>query len=57
MKILYHHIYEYQKGLRNPVLCTVPDSDLQFAVNRLERQSIVYLARQASNDKINIFSA
>ena len=55
MKILFHHIYEYRKGLRNLVLCTLSSDYLELAVERLEHNEIAYLIQKVSENKVNIF--
>ncbi|MCG8572225.1 MAG: DUF2023 family protein [Spirochaetes bacterium] len=55
MKVLYHHIYEYKKGLRNLVLHTL-SADLQGeAEKHLKRHKIPYIIRWVNNNKINVF--
>lgn len=55
MKIFLHHIYEYQKGVRRMVLCTLPASEKNFAVKRLEQRNIAYFIQDENGKKINIF--
>ena len=55
MKIFCHHIYEYKKGLRNLVLCTLHTEHLKSAIARLERNRIAYLVRHVSDKKVNVF--
>ena len=43
MKVLMNHIYEYKKGVRQMVLYTFNEKYRDFAVNRLEKQSIDYI--------------
>jgi len=55
MKVFIHHIYEYQKGLRNLILHTAPAKDRQGIINRLETNRIPYLISDVSKTKINVF--
>ncbi len=55
MKILCHHIYEYKKGLRNLVLCTLRSNLMDIAIDRLEKGKIAYLVQAVNENKINIF--
>jgi len=55
MKVFYHHIYEFKKGLRNLILHTMPTSDLDLAVKKLEANSIAYFIQQVTSQKVNIF--
>ncbi len=55
MKLVRHHIYEYQKGLRHLILHTA-SSDLENDIVRLlEKKNVNYLIRKASDKKINVF--
>ncbi len=55
MKVFYHHIYEYKKGLRSLVLHTLPSPYEEQAEKKLIQNKIPYLIRKLSNKKINIF--
>ncbi len=55
MKVFYHHIYEYQKGLRSLVLHTLPSQYRELAEKKLQQNAIPYLIREVSERKINIF--
>lgn len=55
MKVFCHHIYEYQKGLRNLVLHTLPRSQQDAAEERLRKLQIAYKIQDVSINKINIF--
>jgi hypothetical protein len=55
MKILTHHIYEYKRGLRKLVLCTIHSSLLETAKKKLEQNNITYLVQKVSEHKVNIF--
>lgn len=55
MKILTHHIYEYQKGLRNLVMHTLPACQLDLATDKLHRFGIDYHIHTGQRDKIVVF--
>ncbi len=55
MKVFYHHIYEYKKGLRSLVLHTLPADCREGAETKLSQNSIPYLIRSVNDRKINIF--
>lgn len=55
MKVLYHHIYEYKKGLRNLVLHTVGSSEIEEAEERLKKHNIDYIVHRVSENRYNIF--
>ena len=51
MKVLMNHIYEYKKGVRQMVLYTFNEKYRDFAVNRLEKQSIDYIIQPVGNGR------
>lgn len=55
IRVLFNHIYEYKKGVRNLVLCTLERQYLPQAVARLEQQGIVYLLRNAGGLSVNLY--
>jgi hypothetical protein len=55
MQVLNHHIYEYQKGLRDLILHTTHDSFEDRIVRKLEKRNIPYLIYHTADDKINVF--
>ncbi len=55
MNVLYHHIYEYKKGLRSLVLHTLPSEEEQNIVRKLKNRKIPYIIRRVTEKKINIF--
>lgn len=55
MQILIHHIYEYQKGLRNLVLHTISIDLKKVTEELLIRKGISYYLQQVSSRKINVF--
>ena len=55
MKVFSHHIYEYQKGLRNLVLHTMVATYQEAAIKKLKFNKIDYVIQRIENNKINIF--
>ena len=55
MEVIRHHIYEFQKGIRNLFLHTCSIKCKEPAEKLLERYDIPYIIYQVSDKKINIF--
>lgn len=55
MEIFYHHIYEYQKGIRNLILHSTSKSNINLVRNKLIAEEIAFLIYPLGKDKINIF--
>lgn len=55
MQVFYHHIYEYQKGIRNLILHTLNSDYKQLAEQKLKNQRIDYFIQDVDDKKINIF--
>ena len=55
MQVFCHHIYEFQKGLRNLVLCTEKDEDRDKIEKRLQKENISYLIHEIPDNKINVY--
>ncbi|MDR2917277.1 MAG: DUF2023 family protein [Tannerella sp.] len=55
IKVLYNHIYEYKKGVRNLILFTMNNRYSELAFKRLERQNIRYLVQKAGKNNINLY--
>jgi len=55
MRVLTHHIYEYEKGLRSLVLHTLPSAQEAEAVERLRRRGICFHIERVGESRINIF--
>ena len=55
MKILMHHIYEYNKGLRSLVLYTMSTSKLTKAKELLDNREINYCFATVNADRVNLF--
>jgi len=55
IQVFNHHIYEFKKGVRDMVLCTLPAHLEESARAKLERNGIIYLIQKQKNGNINIF--
>lgn len=55
MKILIHHIYEYNKGLRNLVLYTMNIADKEKVKKILDSKDISYCFTKINSEKVNLF--
>ena len=55
MRMFMHHIYEFKKGVRNLILCTMTNTCAQFVIRRLEQQQIAYLEQKVTDNKINLY--
>ncbi len=55
LKVFHHHIYEYQKGLRNMVLTTEKSQYQSYIENRLKNDNIDYVIQNVSEKAINVF--
>jgi hypothetical protein len=55
MQVFVHHIYEYEKGLRNLVLHTTSKENLEMIEMKLKNRNISYKIYEIKNGKLNIF--
>lgn len=55
MKILIHHIYEYNKGLRNLVLYTMSSADKEKVKELLDTRGISYCFAKVTTERVNLF--
>lgn len=55
IKVLFNHIYEYKKGIRSMVLCTINKSFESLAIERIESQQIPYLKQDTGKRTVNLF--
>lgn len=55
MKVLNHHIYEYQKGLRDLVLHTMDATRVDEVISKLESKNIHFIIRMVTEKKMNVF--
>ena len=54
MKMLLHHIYEFRKGVRDLVLCTLCPTCAGLLIERLRSQGIDYLLQPVTEQKVNL---
>ena len=54
LKMLLHHIYEFQKGVRRLVLCTICPTCARLMAERLQARRIDYLVQPVTADKVNL---
>ena len=50
MKMFMHHIYEFKKGVRSLVLCTMCRTCASIVAERLRGQQIVYMIQEVSEE-------
>jgi len=55
MKLYMHQIYEYRKGVRKLVLCTMSPACASLLCERLKSQRISYKLQNVANGKVNIY--
>ncbi len=55
MKMFMHHIYEFKKGVRNLVLCTMCRTCAELVTERLRGQGIDYLLQDVDGRKVNLY--
>lgn len=55
MQVFNHHIYEFKKGVREMVLCTLLPGCEERVKTKLERNGICYLIQKQRNGNINVF--
>ena len=55
MKLFLHQIYEFQKGVRSLVLCTMCRTCASLLSERLERLGITYRIQSVTDSKVNLY--
>lgn len=55
MEVFVHHIYEYEKGIRNLVLHTTSDENMHLIVTKLSNRNIAYKIYEIGRGRINVF--
>lgn len=55
LKLFMHQIYEYRKGVRQLVLCTMSSECASIMRQRLSEQQIAYLEQPVSANKLNLY--
>ncbi len=55
LRVFYHHIYEYKKGLRSLVLTTEKADNRAVIESKLKREKIPYKIKEVNKKNINVF--
>jgi len=55
MKLFMHQIYEYRKGVRQLVLCTMCPECCDIMRQRLASQGIAYIEQRVTDHKVNLY--
>lgn len=55
INIVFHHIYEFKKGIRSLVLCTLCNHCSEIVKDRLQHQGIDYCEQRIGSNKVNLF--
>lgn len=55
MEVFCHHLYEFEKGLRDLILHTTEAENKKFIKKRLENNDIPYIIYHVNAEKINVF--
>ena len=55
MEVFIHHIYEYQKGIRNHILHTTDKKNIEIIKEKLNSENIDYIIYPLGKQRINVF--
>ncbi len=55
LRVFYHHIYEYKKGIRNLILTTEKAKYKEAIEKRLQHEKIDYVIHDIQGGKINVY--
>lgn len=55
MEVFIHHIYEYQKGIRNLILHTTDKKNIEIIKEKLNSENIDYIIYPLGKQRINVF--
>ncbi|MBQ4279928.1 MAG: DUF2023 family protein [Rikenellaceae bacterium] len=55
MKMFMHHIYEFKKGIRSLVLCTMCRTCADLVAERLRGQGIGYVVQEVDGRRVNLY--
>ncbi len=55
LRVFYHHIYEYKKGIRNLILTTEKAEYKDAITERLEKEKIAYKIDELNGKNINVY--
>ena len=55
MKMIMHHIYEFKKGIRSLILCTLCKTCADIIIKRLQKQGIDHILQNVGDRKVNLY--
>ena len=55
MKLFMHNIYEFQKGVRRLVLCTMCPTCAVLVCSRLDALGIGHVLQRVTDEKVNLY--
>jgi len=55
MEVFNHHLYEYEKGLRNLILYTAAPTELEYIEQRLNFRKVAFKIMTVSAERVNVF--
>ncbi len=55
LRVFYHHVYEYKKGIRNLILTTEKAEYKDAIKERLEKENIAYKIDEVNGKNINVY--
>ena len=55
IKMIMHHIYEFKKGIRSLILCTLCKTYADIITKRLQKQGIEYIIQTVGDRKVNLY--
>ena len=55
LRVFYHHVYEYKKGIRNLILTTEKAEYKDAIKDRLEKENIAYKIDEVNGKNINVY--
>lgn len=55
LRVFYHHIYEYKKGIRSLILTTEKSDNRAIIEGKLNREKIPYVINEVNGKNINVF--
>lgn len=53
--VFCHHLYEYEKGLRDLILHTTDSGQMPLILHRLKKRGVAYQIYRLDNGRINVF--
>lgn len=55
LRMIMHQVYEFRKGIRNLVLCTITPECAEIVKARLQKQDIAWHEQPVSPAKVNLY--